>query len=146
MVISEPVMAANPIKAQLYAKTSKSDVYINGGLNATIDLNTVQEFYPLEDMTLTGLFNMNLQFKGNLSDIENEEFENFYATGNLSVTDLETNQAGLPPISIYKTPKSDIQKAKFPVIDMHSHEYAKSEEEIDKVSMMNRDKKKLAKS
>lgn len=35
------------------------------------------------------------------------------------------------PISIYKTPKANIQKAKFPIIDMHSHEYA-SPEELDK--------------
>ena len=35
------------------------------------------------------------------------------------------------PKSIYKVPVSDIQKAKYPIIDMHSHPYAETPEQID---------------
>jgi predicted TIM-barrel fold metal-dependent hydrolase len=35
------------------------------------------------------------------------------------------------PNSIYKIPVSQIAKAKFPIIDMHSHPYAKTPKEID---------------
>lgn len=35
------------------------------------------------------------------------------------------------PVSIYKVPQSKIEKAKFPVIDFHSHDYPKSEAELD---------------
>ncbi|GLR17596.1 hypothetical protein GCM10007940_22110 [Portibacter lacus] len=35
------------------------------------------------------------------------------------------------PESIYNVPKTSISKAKFPVIDMHSHAYAQSKEDID---------------
>jgi len=35
------------------------------------------------------------------------------------------------PRSIYKIPVTDVPKAKFPVIDMHSHPYAKTEQDID---------------
>ena len=35
------------------------------------------------------------------------------------------------PKSIYKIPVTEIAKAKFPVIDMHSHPYAKTAAEID---------------
>lgn len=35
------------------------------------------------------------------------------------------------PVSIYKTPNTVIEKAKFPVIDMHSHPYPTSEKEIE---------------
>lgn len=35
------------------------------------------------------------------------------------------------PVSIYKTQKTNIHKAKYPVIDMHSHPYASSKAEID---------------
>lgn len=35
------------------------------------------------------------------------------------------------PISIYKIPVTEIAKARFPVIDMHSHPYAKTAPEID---------------
>lgn len=35
------------------------------------------------------------------------------------------------PISIFKVPVTEIAKAKFPIIDMHSHPYAKTPAEID---------------
>jgi len=35
------------------------------------------------------------------------------------------------PVSIYKIPATHIEKAAFPVIDAHSHDYAETEEEID---------------
>lgn len=35
------------------------------------------------------------------------------------------------PVSIYKTPIANIQKAVFPVIDLHSHNYASTQQEID---------------
>ena len=35
------------------------------------------------------------------------------------------------PKSIYNVPKSNIQKAKFPIIDMHSHAYPRDAEQID---------------
>jgi predicted TIM-barrel fold metal-dependent hydrolase len=35
------------------------------------------------------------------------------------------------PVSIYKIPVTEVAKSKFPVIDMHSHPYAKSAAEID---------------
>lgn len=34
------------------------------------------------------------------------------------------------PVSLFKVPQSDIRKAKYPVIDMHSHAYAKSPEQV----------------
>ena len=52
----------------------------------------------------------------------------------------ETKQAASPktlllkdyrPQSIYKIPVTEIAKAKFPIIDMHSHPYAKTAAEID---------------
>ena len=35
------------------------------------------------------------------------------------------------PKSIYKIPVTEIAKAKFPIIDMHSHPYAKTAQEIE---------------
>lgn len=36
------------------------------------------------------------------------------------------------PQSFYKIPITRITKAKYPVIDMHSHDYAKTDEDIDR--------------
>lgn len=35
------------------------------------------------------------------------------------------------PVSIYKTPTANIQKASFPVIDMHSHDYVRTKNDVD---------------
>ena len=35
------------------------------------------------------------------------------------------------PLSIYNIPKTTVEKARFPVIDMHAHDYAKSDTEVD---------------
>ncbi|MFN8255023.1 MAG: amidohydrolase family protein [Bacteroidales bacterium] len=45
-----------------------------------------------------------------------------------SVSDMKLKD--FRPKSIYKTPVSQIKKAKYPVIDMHSHPYATSDAEI----------------
>ena len=35
------------------------------------------------------------------------------------------------PVSIYKTPQTKIEKAKYPVIDFHSHDYPKTDAQVD---------------
>jgi len=35
------------------------------------------------------------------------------------------------PVSIYKIPQTKVEKAKYPVIDFHSHDYAKSDAAVD---------------
>ena len=35
------------------------------------------------------------------------------------------------PVSIYNVPVTTVNKAKYPVIDMHSHPYARTEEQLD---------------
>lgn len=35
------------------------------------------------------------------------------------------------PVSIYKIPRSEIDKAKYPIIDFHSHDYPTSDAEVD---------------
>src|SRR6516225_3964527 len=42
------------------------------------------------------------------------------------------------PVSIYKTAETKVGKAKFPVIDLHTHDYPNSDEEVDQwVQTMN---------
>lgn len=35
------------------------------------------------------------------------------------------------PVSIYKTPQTKVEKAKYPVMDFHSHDYPKTNEQVD---------------
>ena len=35
------------------------------------------------------------------------------------------------PVSIYNVPKTDVRKARYPVIDFHTHDYAKTSAEVE---------------
>jgi len=35
------------------------------------------------------------------------------------------------PVSIYKIPQTKVVKAKYPIIDFHSHDYPKTDAEVD---------------
>jgi predicted TIM-barrel fold metal-dependent hydrolase len=59
------------------------------------------------------------------------------AIQNLSLKAASQNAENLKlkdfrPVSIYKIPETKVDKAKYPVIDFHSHDYPKSDAEVDK--------------
>ena len=49
------------------------------------------------------------------------------------------------PVSIYRTPQSNIVKAKYPIIDFHSHDYPETDQEVD-AWVKNMDESGVAKS
>ncbi|MCJ7465959.1 MAG: amidohydrolase [Maribacter sp.] len=51
-------------------------------------------------------------------------FSNSYAQEEILLKDYD-------PVSIYRSQKTEIKKAKFPIIDLHSHPYATTKEEIE---------------
>ena len=59
----------------------------------------------------------------------------------LSAAGQEANDLKLKdyrPVSIYKTPQTKVEKAKYPIIDFHSHDYPKTDAEVDQwVKTMN---------
>lgn len=93
-------MAKNPIDISMLIKTTAEDVYLDGQIIASMDLNKVNEFYPLEDMTLSGILNTDVKLKGYLSSVENETFDNFDAQGFLKISNLNTEIQDVPPISL----------------------------------------------
>jgi len=59
----------------------------------------------------------------------------FFSACNVSVIAQEADQLLLKdfrPVSIYKIPVTSVNKAVYPIIDMHSHDYAGSEEDVAK--------------
>lgn len=51
-------------------------------------------------------------------------------SGEMGVSELRLKD--YRPVSIYKVKQTNIEKAAFPIIDMHSHDYAENEKEIDR--------------
>ncbi|MCF8230268.1 MAG: AsmA family protein, partial [Bacteroidales bacterium] len=90
-------MAGNPIDMRLFLKTPVSDPYVDAKLNAVIDLNNLDQFYPLDTgEELQGTIESNMSFKGNLSTIEKEQYEDFMAMGSMYVNNVTYKSGDLP--------------------------------------------------
>ena len=92
----------NPVDASVQVQTSKDDISLAGNVNVNLDLDIVNQVVPLDDMTIKGLVKAILDFKGNLSDIDNEQYDRFQAQGDILMTDFHTVMTDLPPIDIHK--------------------------------------------
>jgi len=91
-----------PFDATLLLKTPVSDPDIDSKIKTTLDLNQIKNFYPLESgTTLAGLLKADMQFKGKMSAIEQQKFEQFQAAGDLVLTNFNYNDKELvEPIAI----------------------------------------------
>ncbi len=89
-------MAGNPVDFQLNLKTPVSDPNINARLQGKIDFASLADVVPLEDATIKGLLEANIDMMGNLSSIEQEKYQDFKADGNMSLTGFEYKSSGLP--------------------------------------------------
>lgn len=92
----------NPVDASVQVQTSKDDISLAGNVNVNLDLDIVNQVVPLDDMTIKGLVKAILDFKGNLSDINNEQYDRFQAQGDILMTDFHTVMTDLPPVDIHK--------------------------------------------
>lgn len=104
-------MLGNEFKAKAGILTPISDPEFVLSANGTIDLGQIKNIYPLEDITLNGLFNANMDFSGHLSYIDKEEYDRFKANGSIKLKDMILRMKEIPDVSILKstftfTPKS----------------------------------------
>ncbi|MDA3954318.1 MAG: AsmA family protein, partial [Bacteroidales bacterium] len=89
-------LAGNPFDIAMHIQTPFSDPYIEGSVNGHIVLNTLTDVLPLEEMSLDGEITANINIAGNLSSIENENYEDFKAAGQLQLKDFVFESADLP--------------------------------------------------
>lgn len=83
------VVAGNPVSARMNLLTPISDPQVDAAIKGKLNLAQVGDFYPLEEgTTLRGLVDADLQARGRMSYIENNEYERFFAEGRLVVNDV----------------------------------------------------------
>ncbi|MBI1182840.1 AsmA family protein [bacterium] len=88
-----------PFDLTLLLKNPDSDPYVASTMMGKIDLEHVANLIPLEGVsTLKGIINANLEARGNMSAIENENYEAFYAAGNLGLNNFAYQDADLPEL------------------------------------------------
>ncbi len=95
------VMGNNPVDAKLKVQTSAKDITLDGLVNMNLDLDIVKDVVPLDGMSVSGIVDADLAFRGNLSDIEDERYDQFYARGDISLSKFRTVLEDLPPVDIH---------------------------------------------
>jgi hypothetical protein len=89
-------MAGNPFSMNMSIRTPVSDMAIKAAFNGKIDFTSLADIIPLEGIFIRGLLESDIFMAGNMSDIENERYEQFNAGGNLRLTAFQYSDEDLP--------------------------------------------------
>lgn len=97
-------LADNPIDFKMLLKTPISDPDMDGELKMQLNLASLKDVLPQEEgESYTGSITSDLSFKGRLSSIENEKYDEFHAKGQVIILDLDYASADFAyPIQLKK--------------------------------------------
>ncbi len=72
-------------------------LYVKALFKGQIDLNSLNDVVPLEEGDeINGLIGMDVIMEGNQSTIDEERYEDFEASGNLVITEMDYSSKELP--------------------------------------------------
>ena len=97
------VLAGNPFSLKASVKTPISDPDLQASAQGTLDLGKIKEVYPLEDMTLNGTIQADMNLAGKLSYIEKEQYDQMKAAGSIRLNNMKLNLQDMPAIDIQRS-------------------------------------------
>lgn len=90
-----------PIEVKLLLKSLYTDPYIKGGVNGQVNLEDLGKLMASEEVqALGGDLLCNVNFDGRYSAIENEDYEKFKSSGNITATDIKYQAEDFPPVHV----------------------------------------------
>lgn len=90
-------IAKNPVDLMLHLKNPYTDPLVDCDLKAKIDFDKLKEVVPLEEGdALTGLLTADLRFKGRVSALDEERYDDIEAGGELVLLDTRFASDSLP--------------------------------------------------
>lgn len=89
-------LGTNPFDIFAHVSTPISDPGIRAGMKGTLLLQSLADALPLEEMKMEGTMKADVQLEGHLSTLEQENYEDFDATGSLVLNDFVLEMADLP--------------------------------------------------
>jgi hypothetical protein len=90
-------MAGNPVDVRMLITTPVSDANIDGTVKGKVDLNSVKDIIPMEkDEKLNGVITADLVLKGRMSSIEKEQYQDFNASGNMTIEAMQYESKATP--------------------------------------------------
>lgn len=96
-------MAGNPFHIAAIIKTPVSDLDFKAEAKGLMNLGSIKQVYPLENMTLNGIINANVSVSGKMSYIKKEEYNRISAAGTIGLTNMKLKIKDIPNVSILKS-------------------------------------------
>lgn len=86
-----------PFDFRLLIKNPISNMFVDAAAKGKLDLSQVANFVKLEKGTsIAGLMNADVNVKGNVKDIESQQYSKFYAAGMVDLNNLKYTSADYP--------------------------------------------------
>lgn len=90
-------MAGNPVDVRMLITTPVSDANIDGTVKGKVDLNSMKDIIPMEkDEKLNGIITADVVLKGRMSSIEKEQYQDFNASGNMTIESMNYESKATP--------------------------------------------------
>ena len=96
-------LAGNPFSLKVLVKTPVSDPELQATAKGTLDLGKIKEVYPLEDMTLNGTIQADMNLAGRLSYIEQAQYDKMQAEGSIRLNGMKLDMEDLPTVDIRRS-------------------------------------------
>ena len=96
-------LAGNPFSLEAIVKTPTSDPDLQATAKGTLDLGKIKDVYPLEDMSLNGTIQADMNLAGKLSYIEKEQYDKMKAEGSIRLNGMRLNMKDLPTVAIQRS-------------------------------------------
>lgn len=89
-------VAGNQLTATLHVATPVSDPLLKGNLKGRIDFASLKQAIPMDSIDIKGIIDAVIDFGGQYSSIEKEQYENFRTEGSISLKDFMFASKSLP--------------------------------------------------
>ncbi len=108
-----------PFDFRLLVKNPVSNMFVDAAAKGKLDLSQVANYVKLEKGTsLAGLMNADVSIKGNVKEIEQQQFNKFYAAGIVDVNNFKYTSADYPTGVKINTVHADFTPTKINVSNL----------------------------
>ena len=115
-----------PFDFRLLVKKPVSAMFVDAAAKGKLDLSQVSSFAKLEKgTTIAGLLNADVSIKGNVNDLEKQQYQNFFASGTIGLNRFNYTSAYYPTGIKINTLNTKFTPAKIEIADLNG-EYLKS--------------------
>ena len=95
-------MADNTVAATFYGTHLISNPTLRASLRGDVNLGSIKEVYPLEEMELAGQITADLKLGGCRADLEQQRYDRLTAAGTFVVEKMALSMAQLPPVQLHR--------------------------------------------